>query len=456
MIGLRKRAVVDHDNARMRQAFAFVIVVAGMILPAKAHAAGICPRTGAYHWPNGTAGSPVTVYYTVDPQTITSSRQIFQIGDAIQLWNETLAANNVYVKFVAAPAGTSPYLVIKNDATTACLPTGEASGNRTLTANSTTIVFRPFTTECGWKAIDPDKNGYNSIFFKLTLHEIGHTLGLLNVIDDASGVPNLANCSQESRGSSVMNTPACYRNNTNDVENNVPIAPATCDTDQVKVVYPPPTTGGGCGLDGCGGCNQGIHVNPDVGGDESPQLCNGCNCSPVVIDVNGDGFSFTNADDGVAFDITATGRLQAVSWTSVGADDAFLVLDRNGNGLIDDGSEVFGDSTPQPESTHPNGFAALAVFDREEEGGNEDGEISREDAVYSRLQLWQDRNHNGISESEELYSLPELGVRAIELDYKESRRVDEFGNEFKYRAKVRRVHGASDGRWAYDVFLQAR
>jgi hypothetical protein len=66
--------------------------------------------------------------------------------------------------------------------------------------------------------------------------------------------------------------------------------------------------------------------------------------------------------------------------------------------------------------------------------------------------LWRDRNHNGISEPNELKRLAKSDVRTIELDYRESRQEDEHGNRFRYRAKVRDARGAQIGRWAWDVF----
>lgn len=204
---------------------------------------------------------------------------------------------------------------------------------------------------------------------------------------------------------------------------------------------PPPPSSATCTPTGS---VSGFKTNQTGGGTDNTD------CSPIIIDFSGNGFSLTSAANGVMFDIGAIGKPMKISWTAPGAANAFLALDRNGNGVIDNGTELFGNITPQPASAHPNGFLALAQYD-----ANGDGVIDASDPIYSQLRLWIDANHDGVSQPEELHTLPEMGVYSISLDYSLSMRTDEFGNVFRYKAKVNAGQaGASDvGKKAYDVFF---
>ena len=172
---------------------------------------------------------------------------------------------------------------------------------------------------------------------------------------------------------------------------------------------------------------------------------------PVLIDLqnNGANYQLTSPEDGVPFDLTATGQQSVVSWTRADSSVAFVVLDRNGNGQIDDGSELFGNATVKSDGTRAqHGFEALADID-----ANRDGKLDSSDPIYGSLRLWLDRNHNGISEASELLRLGDAGLTTVFTAFTERRRVDRHGNEYRYEGSSLLRQGNEEvRRRVFDVF----
>ena len=168
----------------------------------------------------------------------------------------------------------------------------------------------------------------------------------------------------------------------------------------------------------------------------------GCG-TPIIVDVDGRAnIKLSGPNDGVAFDLDTDGQAEQLAWTLEGTGDAFLALDRNGNGRIDNGGELFG------------GFEVLIELDTPILGGNGNNLIDPGDSVFDNLLFWVDANHNGVSEAEELKTVASEGLQWIDLDYVENNRRDRHGNLFRYNTNVRlTVNGHERNVRASDVFL---
>ena len=311
------------------------------------------------------------------------------------------------------------------------------SGNRVV---STLVRIHP--NEQQWPQLQ-----FATTFNYLGSHEIGHSF-------------NLGHCNTICSPDSIMGGLTWGPNDE--------LGPGSCDIEKVRNEYCPAPCPEWCDSPECplcraadpciypenDGCPPGYYRQ--TGPERNANISCCAQSCPILVDVNGNGFNLSSVETGVSFDISGSGTLHKFAWTSIGSDDAWLAMDRNGNGAIDNGTELFGNFSPQPappQGEERNGFLALAEYDKTANGGNNDGKITSLDSVFASLRLWQDVNHNGISEPSELKSLSALRLSSIELDYKSSKKTDEFGNEFRYRGKVADLHGAQMGRWAWDVFL---
>jgi hypothetical protein len=184
----------------------------------------------------------------------------------------------------------------------------------------------------------------------------------------------------------------------------------------------------------CGGCGSWNILNngEDCSCDDPCDVLE----DPIAIDLSGAGYLLTNAQNGVKFNFFGEGSVR-LSWTLQSSEVGWLVLDRNGNGKIDNGAELFSNVSPQPGPTSAmKGFRALAQYDARPNGGNGDGLITAQDAVFSKLMVWVDKNHDGISQPDELFTMQQAGIKSISIAYTPSRWADVYGNQFRYKGQI--------------------
>ncbi|TAN70255.1 MAG: hypothetical protein EPN17_06135 [Methylobacter sp.] len=160
---------------------------------------------------------------------------------------------------------------------------------------------------------------------------------------------------------------------------------------------------------------------------------------PLIFDLNGNGIESTGISltNPIYFDNDADGIKTATGWVSV--NDAFLVLDKNSNGAIDDGRELFGDAMIKGNGElATDGFDALRDLD-----SNADGKIDSSDAQFANLRLWQDLNQDGISQSDELFTLGSQNIAAINVGSTANNQILSNGNQLADVGSFIRTDGSS-------------
>ena len=124
---------------------------------------------------------------------------------------------------------------------------------------------------------------------------------------------------------------------------------------------------------------------------------------PVALDLNGDGVQTTGAARTVAFNVDDSGYLKNTAWLN--NSDGFLFLDRNLNGQIDGGKELFSNSTVALSGRGLNGMRWV--------DSNYDGSLSALDPVWNELKVWQDANGNGAADAGETKTLAQLSITSL-------------------------------------------
>jgi len=172
--------------------------------------------------------------------------------------------------------------------------------------------------------------------------------------------------------------------------------------------------------------------------------------TPIVLSFGGDDVALSH-EIGQAFDLSGNGTSVATHWPT--AASPWLVRDLDGNGRIDDGSELFGSMTRLSTGVRArHGFEALAELD--DDG---DGWLTAKDSAFASLRVWSDRDQDRQSSPSELASLEATGVIAIEVQHRVERRCDDAGNCGVERSRIRFVrNGQAHVGAAVDLHLPGR
>ncbi|HEV8436322.1 MAG TPA: hypothetical protein VGR95_23135 [Thermoanaerobaculia bacterium] len=355
-----------------------------------------------------TSGYPTWITVSFDSSANFSGSSLSIIESGIDYWNNSLSAANLDGGIMEAGNG------------------GSAPVNVTITVD-------PTLTDQDGALFEHDNNDPNNPNGKLSFnpdyfddptalqtfadHEMGHVLGF----DDNY----TSTCAEQT---------AMY--GTIDPDNGPWVGTDITECDQAAEIsdFSSSSTNGGDGTGPDGYCPYGP---------------GGCT-SPIVINLDRGPFRLSGvAVDPVWFDINADGRLDMMGWTARDSNEGFLALDRNGNGIIDNGTELFGNYAPLKNGQRaPNGFVALAEYD-----DNRDGVIDAKDQAWQRLWIWIDVNHDGTSQAEELHTLDDVGIASLGLDAHWTGRRDQSGNTFRYRALC--IQGQTAKPY-YDIYFVTR
>jgi hypothetical protein len=372
-----------------------VVVVIAWQSPASA----ACPSAGGSSCtPAFNTGYDVTAQHTIYVDSSVSQGVIDGLNNAVSGWNNAFISDGK----------TPPFSVITNPFSAEITVIEDPS----LDAGTGALWEPPCTIR-----VNPQYDSKSSFLNWIMLHELGHAIGWADVTTSScNGETVMYNVVDTNATSFVTELTAfdqCYTN---------------------EKLNPPPAI--------------------DPPGSTNPrQWSGGCGetCSPIVINFGSNNYDLTGASDPVWFNMDGSGP-SLIGWTARrDADEAFLWLDRNHNGRVTSGAELFGNFTPLKNGQiASNGFEALKEYD-----DNNDGVIDANDAVWTQLMLWRDLNHDGISQPEEITPVAGSGLIRIELAYHWTGRRDQWGNTFRYESKawIQKHNGNATPHPLYDIFF---